>query len=155
MWKPAGKPEHTTLMGGHIPFVEFLFQPQQEPDQFSGGYYGYPQGYYPYGCLPPQNPAIYTYTTISKVSKLPTAASIAASTITGKHVAQGPTTTFVSRCNCVPLRYFVSPFAVGVKMTREDLLQTAPNVVGAASLVHQHDNLLTFALLYVCSIECV
>ncbi|KAG0513064.1 hypothetical protein BDA96_10G068800 [Sorghum bicolor] len=126
MWKPAGKPEHTTLMGGHIPFVEFLFQPQQEPDQFSGGYYGYPQGYYPYGCLPPQNPAIYTYTTISKVSKLPTAASIAASTIT-----------------------------VGVKMTREDLLQTAPNVVGAASLVHQHDNLLTFALLYVCSIECV
>jgi len=102
--------------GGHIPFVEFLFQPEQEPDQFSGGYYGYPQGYHPYGCLPPQNSSIYIYTTISKVSKLPTAASIAAPTITGKHVAQGPTTTFVSPCNYVPLRYLVPPFAVGVIM---------------------------------------
>ncbi|EES00549.2 hypothetical protein SORBI_3003G126900 [Sorghum bicolor] len=108
-------------MGGHILFVEFLFQPQQESDQFSGGYYGYPQGYYPYGCLTPQNPAIYTYTTISKVSKLPTAASIAASTIT-----------------------------VGVKMTREDLLQTAPNVVGAASL----ENNATYESVYCTTTPC-
>nr|CAB3494116.1 unnamed protein product [Digitaria exilis]CAB3499091.1 unnamed protein product [Digitaria exilis] len=34
-------------------------QPQQEQNQWSGGYYGYPQGYDPYGyARPPQDPAI-------------------------------------------------------------------------------------------------
>ncbi|WVZ59696.1 hypothetical protein U9M48_009806 [Paspalum notatum var. saurae] len=37
-------------------------QPQQEQNQWSGGYYGYPQGYDPYGyARPPQDPAMYTY----------------------------------------------------------------------------------------------
>ncbi|KAK3150090.1 hypothetical protein QOZ80_3AG0227820 [Eleusine coracana subsp. coracana] len=37
-------------------------QPQQEQNQWSGGYYGYPQGYDPYGyARPPQDPAMYGY----------------------------------------------------------------------------------------------
>nr|CAB3502871.1 unnamed protein product [Digitaria exilis] len=38
-------------------------QPQQEQNQWSSGYYGYPQGYDPYGyARPPQDPAMYAYT---------------------------------------------------------------------------------------------
>ena len=34
-------------------------QPQPDPNQWSGGYYGYAQGYENYGYAPPQDPNIY------------------------------------------------------------------------------------------------
>ncbi|XP_072951442.1 polyadenylate-binding protein RBP45-like isoform X2 [Typha angustifolia] len=36
-------------------------QPQQDPNQWNGNYYGYPQGYDTYGYAPPQDPNMYGY----------------------------------------------------------------------------------------------
>lgn len=39
------------------------FQPQQDPNQWNGSYYGYAQSYDTYGYAPPQDPNMYAYAT--------------------------------------------------------------------------------------------
>lgn len=47
---------------GYHSFIHFIvYQPQQDPSQWNGSYYGYNQGYNAYGYAA-QDPNTYTYT---------------------------------------------------------------------------------------------
>lgn len=45
------------------PFFCVLNQPQQDPNQWNGSFYGYTQSYDTYGYAPPQDPNMYAYAT--------------------------------------------------------------------------------------------
>ena len=76
--------------------LDFLFQPQQEQNQWSSGYYGYPQGYDPYGyARPPQDPAMYAYTAYPGYGNYQQQPPQQPPPQQVKHVCQDPCTTCI------------------------------------------------------------